>query len=139
MRDVMLIFHFIGLAMGVGTGFAQMFLGIARNKMSDEESERFALHSLVLGMMGKIGLTLLIISGGALMTPYWSELGTMPLLIAKLVLVVVLTVIIGMIAVQAKKAKQNNGGEALKKIENLGKLSFPVGLAIVILAVLVFH
>lgn len=27
MRDVMLIVHFIGLAMGVGTSFAFMFLG----------------------------------------------------------------------------------------------------------------
>jgi hypothetical protein len=27
MREVMLTFHFIGLAMGLGTGFAHAFLG----------------------------------------------------------------------------------------------------------------
>lgn len=28
MRDIMLILHFIGLAMGLGTAFAHMFIGI---------------------------------------------------------------------------------------------------------------
>lgn len=32
MREVMLIFHFIGLTMGLGTGFAHAFLGAAVTK-----------------------------------------------------------------------------------------------------------
>jgi hypothetical protein len=33
MRDFMLILHFIGLAMGLGTSFANMYLGRAASKL----------------------------------------------------------------------------------------------------------
>jgi len=42
--------------------------------------------------MGHIGITMLIISGLYLMTPFWKTLNARPLLITKLILVLVLTV-----------------------------------------------
>lgn len=87
MREVMLILHFIGLTMGLGTGFAHGFLGIAASKMSPDEATRFRMHSLVLSRMGHIGLALLIVSGLYLITPYWAMLPHSPLLITKLSLV----------------------------------------------------
>ena len=42
--------------------------------------------------MGHIGITMLIISGLYLMTPFWMTLSARPLLIAKLILVLVLTI-----------------------------------------------
>ena len=41
MREVMLILHFIGLTMGLGTGFAHAFLGTIAAKMPAEEATRF--------------------------------------------------------------------------------------------------
>jgi len=139
MRDVMLIVHFIGLAMGIGTSFAFMFLGIASAKMEKSEALKFSINSLALSRMGHIGLALLIISGGYLMTPYWSVLSTMTLLMAKLGLVLVLILLIGIITMNANKAKKGDAETYLKKIEPLGKISLLVGLTIIVLAVYVFH
>ncbi len=88
--------------------------------------------------MGHIGLALLLISGGYLMTPYWSSLGSMPYMIAKLVLFLVLGALIGIISSKAKKVGKGDH-EQLKKIPLLGQLSLMTGLAIVILAVLQYH
>ena len=139
MRDVMLIIHFIGLAMGIGTSFAFMFLGIASSRMEEKEGQKFRLNTFALSKMGHIGLALLFISGGYLMTPYWKTLTTSPLLITKLVLVLALAAFIGIISSAANKAKKSDAETHLKKIESLGKLALLTGLAIVVLAVYIFH
>ncbi len=79
MREAMLIVHFIGLAMGIGTSFAFLFLGIASSKMEQNEGQKFTLNTFALAKMGHVGLALLIISGGYLMTPYWESLANTPL------------------------------------------------------------
>lgn len=139
MREIMLIIHFIGLAMGIGTSFAFMFLGIASSKMEEKESQNFILNILALRKMGYIGLTLLVISGGYLMTPYWKSLTTSPLLIAKLLLVMILFSLIGIIGAALKKAIKGDAGSHLKKIGALGKLALLTGLTIIVLAVYNFH
>jgi len=139
MREVMLIVHFIGLAMGLGTSLAYMFLGIASSKMEEQEGQNFRLKTFALSRMGHIGLALLIISGGYLITPYWSILSAMPLLIVKLVLVLVLAALIGVISSYARKAKKGDAQSHFKKIETLGKLSVLTALIIVVLAVYIFH
>ena len=139
MRETMLIFHFIGLAMGLGTGFAHAFLGSVTTKMQADEATKFRLHSLVLGRMGHIGITLLLISGFYLITPYWKVLGSMPLLIVKLSLVFLLIILITLIGIAGRKAKQGDAVAQFKKMEVLGKLTLLVGIAIVVVAVAVFH
>lgn len=139
MRDIMLIIHFIGLAMGLGTSFGFMFLGIASSKMEENEARKFTLNTFALSRMGHIGLTLLVLSGIFLMTPYWQSLTTSPLLIAKLVLVLVLGALIGMLSSTAKKAKEGDTDIHLKKMETFGKFSLLTALVIVVLAVYNFH
>ena len=139
MREVMLIFHFIGLTMGLGTGFAHAFLGSATAKMTAEEATKFRLHSLVLSNMGHIGIVLLINSGLYLITPYWKTLPSTPLLILKLSLVLVLVLLITLINLAARKAKKGNPEIHLSRMKQLGKMTLIVGLAIVIVAVNVFH
>ena len=109
MRDTMLIIHFIGIAMFIGTGFAFMFLEIANSKTKEkEEALRFTFKTFALSKMGHIGLALLLLSGFYLMNPYWQNLTYIPLLLAKLILVAVLAVIIGIISSLARKAKKGN-------------------------------
>lgn len=139
MREVMLILHFIGLAMGLGTSFAHAFLGIATSKMSSEEATKFRLHSLALSRMGHIGIALLIISGLYLIIPYWTILPSSPLLVLKLVLVVILVVLISLINLSTKKARKGDAEVQLKKMEQLGKMTLMLSLIIVILAVYIFH
>ncbi len=139
MKDVMLIVHFLGLAMGVGTAFGFMFLGMAAGKLERNEALKFMINALAMGRMGHIGLVLLLISGGYLMTPYWKNLGSMPLLITKLILFLVLAALIGVISSLGKKAKRGEAGKHLQKSAMLGRIGLLVGVTIVILAVLVFH
>ena len=135
----MLITHFIGLAMGLGTSFAFMFLGIAASKMEKEEAVKFTLNVFALRNMGHIGLGLLFISGGYLMTPYWSSLADMPTMMAKLVLFLVLGALLGILGSKSKKAQAGDAETQLPKIRTLGQLSLLTSLAIVILAVYTFH
>lgn len=139
MHDIMLALHFIGLAMGLGTSFAHMFLGIAAGKMEAEERLKFQMNSMALSRMGHIGLTLLVVTGIYLMGPYWSILPSSPLLMAKLALVLLLGALIGIISSIAKKAKKGDAEAQFKRIEPLGKIAMLTALAIVLLAVFFFH
>lgn len=139
MREVMLILHFLGLTMGLGTGFAHAFLSSATAKMTPDEAVNFRLNSLVLGKMGNIGIILLIVSGGYLITPFWGSIASMPLLITKLSLVAILVVILILLNLSASRAKNGNAEVELKKMEKLGKMTLPLGIIIVILAAFIFH
>ena len=139
MTDVMLMLHFVGLAMGLGTSFAHMFLGIASAKMEPEEARQFRLNTLALSRMGHIGLGLLVVTGVYLIIPYLPTISKYPFLIIKLVLVLVLGALIGMIGARAKKAREGDAEIHFQKIETLGKLSMITALTIVVMAVLSFH
>lgn len=139
MRDAMLIVHFLGLAMGLGTSFAFLFLGIKGSKLDKEEGRKFAMNSSVLGTMGHIGLTMLIISGLYLMTPFWNTLNARPLLIVKLILVLVLTITIILSSIYSNRLKKGGSASNLKKLAVLGKVSLLTAICIVLLAVLSFH
>jgi len=131
--------HFIGLAMGVGTGIANLFLGSVASKLEKPEALKFMLKTAVLGKMGMIGLTLLILSGGYLLTPFFANLPHMPTLIAKLSLVLVLIVLLGMISVNARGLKGPDPGKYVKRIKVLGPLALLTSLTIIALAVITFH
>lgn len=139
MRDVMLIVHFIGLAMGLGTGFAHAFLGAAASKMSPADATKFKMNSLVISYMGHVGIALLLVSGFYMITPYWRVLSSYPWLIVKLSLVAILTVLIVLISIAARKAKNGDEERQLAIMKKLGQMTLPIGIAIVIIAVKVFH
>ena len=69
LRETMLIVHFLGLAMGLGTSFAVLFLGMASARMEPVKGREFMLNVTHIGRMGHVGIALLLISGGYLMTP----------------------------------------------------------------------
>ena len=135
----MLIIHFLGLALGLGTSFAFMFLGIAGSKMSKEEGQKFTLNTFALSTMGHIGLAMLIFSGLYLMTPFWGTLASQALLIAKLILVMVLTLTVILLSRYNKLAMKGDAETNLKKIASLGRVSLLCGIVIVLLAVLIFR
>ena len=140
MKDVVLILHFIGLAMGLGTSFAIMFLSISAKKMEESEAVKFMTKATVLIRMGHTGLGVLFLSGGYLIGNYASTILSNHLLLTKLVLFVVLGALLGIIGSNAKKAQNADDPKPyLTKIGSLGKAAMLTNIAIVILAVLVFH
>jgi fatty acid desaturase len=139
MREAMLFVHFLGLILGMGSGFASLFIGLYNKTIPKDEAPKFVLRLRSLGYMGLAGIILLILSGGYLATPYWSMIGSMPYFIAKLALVFVLTVIVILIDQKWRRAIKNNGGADLAAIQKLGRLAFPVGILILLFAVLQFR
>lgn len=137
-HDILLMVHFIGLAMGVGTGIGFLFFGIEAGKMEPAKRAPFLLSLHPLARMGQIGLLVLVLSGGALMTPHWSRLGDMPLMIAKLVLVLVLGAVIGINSGYMRKARAGNL-EVMSRIPAMGRVALLTSITIVVLATLVFH
>jgi uncharacterized membrane protein len=138
MRETMLILHFVGLAMGVGAGLAFLFLGINAGKMEPAKRREYLLGAHPIARMGQFGLLLLVITGTGLMTPYWRALGQMPLLIAKLCLVLVLGAIIGINSSLMRKARKDPN-VPVTKMATLGRFALLTSLTIVVLAVLVFR
>jgi uncharacterized membrane protein len=139
MRNIMLMVHFLGLIMGVGTGIAHMFLGIASSRMEKKEAQKFLLNTHILSKMGTIGITLLVISGGYLITPYLHNIANMPTLIAKLSLVLVLIIFLIIIGITSRKAHQEEPEKYLKRLKSLGQVTLLLSLTIIVLAVITFH
>ena len=106
--------------------------------MPPDEAKGFAVKAMALTKMGHIGITLLILSGLYLMSPFWRTLSDTPLLIAKLVLVVVLVILISVITNAGTKFK-NGDASQIKLIKPLGRITLITAILIVILAVAVFH
>ena len=139
MRDVMLILHFIGLAMGVGTSFAHAFLGKTISKLERSEAKKFRNQIKVLSQMGYTGSILLLVSGIFLIIPYWPVITTLPLLILKLVLFVILVILILLINRDAGKNYKNDTDENLNRMGLMGKFVLILSVVIVIVAVTIFH
>ena len=138
MKLFMLTLHFIGLALTLGTGFAYLFLGLSTKGLSKEEGKDLFVKTLPIHKMSHVGLFLLVVSGGYLMTPFWDTLMHNHMLLAKLVSVIVMIALVASLNSFAKAAKTEDGAGALTKIEKLGKITLPLGLIIVVLAVLTF-
>ena len=135
----MLIIHFIGLSMGLGTGIGFLIFGNVASKLEKEDAKKFMLNAFSLVKMAQIGLVLLVISGLYLMTPFWSTLRATPLLIAKLTLVIILIVLVIANSVAMEKAKKGDLLNQRKKIQALGRITLIIVLIIVSLAVFIFH
>jgi uncharacterized membrane protein len=134
----MLICHFIGLAMGLGTGIGFIFLGMAASKLAPEEARKFAMNAFALSRMGHIGLTLLILSGGYLIIPFWGVLSHSPFLIAKLTLVLILIILLTIIGYYTRRAKNGEFEKYFPRIKRISPLSLLTTIAIITMAVLNF-
>ena len=89
--------------------------------------------------MGQIGLGLLLISGFYMITPYWGSLMEMPLLMAKLGLVLAIAILVTVISLRVKKSQKEGNPALLMTIKPLGMANFFIAITVVILAVLIFH
>jgi uncharacterized membrane protein len=139
---VLLMLHFVGLALGVGASFSLFTLRKASVEMEPAERTKFMLRALSVSKNGSFGLLLLLVSGlgmffmrgpGAVMAAGG------PAFHAKLTLVVILCGVAGYSQVLGKRARQANGGAALAKLPAVGNASLLLGVAIVIAAVIAFQ
>ena len=140
--NIILFLHFIGLALGLGTGFATATLGAGTRDMSPEERTKFMLRASVLRKNGSYGLLLLILSGLAMVILRgpkavfaWGG-GAFHL---KLTLVVILIGLFGYVQVISKKVREAGGGPLMARLPKLSMAMLVLSVAIVAAAVAAFQ
>jgi len=141
MYDFLLIIHFLGLALGVGTSFAMLTLGIATRNLAGEERLKFFRTASALSKNGSVGLALLILSGlGFLLVKGPGSVFAWGggLFHAKLTLVLILAGLFGYSQVLQKRVRQGNTA-LMATLPKLGRVMLLVSICIVICAVLAFH
>ncbi len=141
MYEILLILHFVGLALGVGASFAGLTLRLSMRELPPAERGIVAGRFRALGKNGSIGLALLILSGFGM----WFTRGireTMALgggaFHAKLTLVVLLAGTFGYLQVLQKKAARDPSGPAMTLIPKLSTLLLVLGVGVIVAAVLAF-
>lgn len=141
MHKVLLITHFIGLALGLGTGFAMFTLGLAARDMTPADRGAFMRRAMVLAKNGSIGLLLLILSGvwlvfsqGAAEVLAWGG----GLFHVKLTLVVILMGTFGYMQMLIRQAQGSDGAAAMARLPLVSRIMLLLNIAIVVTAVLAF-
>lgn len=142
MRDIMLMFHFVGVAMALGYAFSQLFFALKSLRMTTESSNRFMLHSINLNWMGTIGILIILVSGSFLGGPFWENMHLMPTFSLKLTLVLIFILLLIIQSILGKTAKKVEGKYKRKILwmrSLLGFVLLGVGLTIIYFAVMTFH
>ncbi|HQX81215.1 MAG TPA: hypothetical protein PKW63_05620 [Vicinamibacterales bacterium] len=142
MLDFLLILHFIGLALGVGTGFAMLTLGLSTADMAPADRGAFMRRASVITRNGAIGLTLLILSGvglvmtrGVQMVMDWGG----PMFHVKLTLVAIMIGVFGYLQVLLRQSRSADGAAAAARIPLVSRVMLVLGVSVVVFAVLAFH
>ncbi|HEY6078713.1 MAG TPA: hypothetical protein VIW29_07915 [Polyangiaceae bacterium] len=137
----LLFLHFVGLALGLGTGLAMLTLGKATKDLPAEERGKFLQRASALRKNASYGLALLLLTGiamfvlrGPAQVMAWGG-GAFH---AKLTLVVILCGVFGYSQVVAKKVREAGGGPLMAKLAKLGQISAVLSLLITLCAVLAF-
>ncbi|HEY3256306.1 MAG TPA: hypothetical protein VGJ91_20245 [Polyangiaceae bacterium] len=139
---VLLMLHFLGLALGVGASFAAFTLRKAGRELEPAERTKFQLRALSLSKNGSYGLLLLLLTGLGMFVmrgPAAVMRAGGPAFHAKLTLVVILCGVVGYSQALGKRAREAGGGPALAKLPALGNAILLLGVAIVIAAVIAFQ
>jgi hypothetical protein len=135
---ILVIVHFIGLALGFASGFGNMVLAGVIAKAAPQEKPILRRVAPALGRLGVIGIILLWASGIAIVMTRYGGFAILPRpFIYKLTAVVLLTITVIYINVLQPRA-QGGDAAAMARIETLGRLSGPLSLLAVIFAVITF-
>ncbi len=137
----LLFLHFVGLALGIGTGFASLTLGAAAKDLPPDERAKFLMRASALRKNGSYGLMLLILTGlgmfilrGPSQVMAWGG----PAFHVKLTLVLILIGVFGYLQVVFKKVRQAGGGPLLAKVRTLSLILLGLSLATALSAVVAF-
>ena len=142
MLDFLLILHFIGLALGVGTGFAMLTLGLSTADMPPADRGAFMRRASVITRNGAIGLTLLILSGvGLVLVRGVAEVMAWggPMFHVKLTLVAIMIGVFGYLQVLLRQSRSADGAAAAARISIVSRVMLVLGVSVVVFAVLAFH
>jgi hypothetical protein len=134
----LVIIHFLGLAMGLSTGFANMVMAGLIAKAAPNEKGVLARFPPAMARIGAIGLTLLWASGIAIVQTRFGSFAILPrTFVIKIAAVAVLT--LGVIYIHILMPKAQKGDmAAAARIQMIGKMTGPLALIAIIFAVITF-
>ena len=138
----LLMIHFLGLALGVGTSFAMLRLGMAARALPEGERAAFMIRASAVAKNGGIGLGLSLLSGIAML--FMRGVGSVfaaggGAFHAKLTFVVLLSGVLGYSQALTKRAREAGGGPALAALPKAGAALLVLGLAVIVSAVIAFQ
>jgi len=139
MKSFMLISHFLGLAASLGSIITFLIMRRTCSKVTSYESEYLLLNVRRILRINHIGLGVMFISGGYLMTPYWSVLAQMPFLHIKFTVFVLWYGTLVALSIYSKRAQQSQLKLCNPRIGFLSFISLIFGLIAVTMATLQFH
>jgi uncharacterized membrane protein len=136
--STLMVFHFLGLALGLSTGFANMVMAGLIAKAAPNEQAVLARFPPAMAKVGAIGLALLWASGLAIVRTRYGGFSILPRpFIVKIAAVVLLTIIVGYIHVLMPRAQRGDAAAAAR-IRMLGMMTGPLAIIAIIFAVITF-
>jgi hypothetical protein len=137
--DILLILHFLGLAMGFAASFSGMVMMGLMGRATPQERPVLARVPPAMTRVGDVGLLLLWASGLILLFYKWGGFAAVPWQFhAKFTVVILLTLLIGYMHSLMAKARRGDTAAAAR-MPTMGKIAFTLAVTAVVLAVLAFH
>jgi hypothetical protein len=134
----LMVVHFLGLAMGLSTGFANMVMAGLITKAAPNERAVLSRFPPAMSRIGVVGLAMLWGSGLAIVFTRYGTFSILPRpFIVKLAAVVILTLIVAYINILMPKAQRGDAA-AQARIKTLGMLTGPLAIVAIIFAVITF-
>ncbi len=139
MRELILIIHILSLILSLGSMTTFIIIRKDISRVSGCESN-FALITIRKFLnIAYIGMFFMVLSGLYLIIPFWSAIGTMPLVHIKITAVVLWLFILILLGVSLKRIKPETYLSNDVKIGLLSFLSVLLGLIVVALAIFAFE
>lgn len=138
LNQVLLILHFVGLAMGFAASFANMTMGGLIAKAPPPEKAVLGRFPPIMSAIGRIGLALLWATGLTLTYTKFGGFEALPrIFFAKLAAVVFLTIAVGSIWSIERKVHRGDMAAA-SRLPMVGMIATSMALLSVVFAVLTF-
>ncbi len=136
--QVLLILHFLGLAMGLSVSLANLVMSMVIARAAPQEKPILGRFPPRMSPVGYAGLTILWITGLLLVLTKFGGFSRLPpLFYVKLAAVVLLTITILYIAGQERKIR-NGDMAAMARIQRAGKIAGMLAVIAIVFAVLTF-
>ena len=133
-----MVLHFLGLALGLSSGFGNMVMAGLIDKAAPNEKAILGRFPPAMGRVGAIGLALLWISGLSIVYTRYGTFSILPRpFIVKLSAVVLLTIIVIYINLLQPRAQRGDAA-AMARIRLLGMITGPLAIIAIIFAVITF-
>ncbi|HUR35363.1 MAG TPA: hypothetical protein VM032_16275 [Vicinamibacterales bacterium] len=138
LNQVLLILHFLGLAMGLSVSIGNIVVLNLIDKAAPPEKAVLARFPPAISRVGRVGLVVLWATGLAMAYTKWSGIGSMPWTFhVKLAAVIALTGLV--IYITRLEARIHRGDlAAAATIQTVGKMTSACALIAIIFAVLTF-